>query len=213
MDGEVQLPLLKKPPTTLQELLNPTGDQHPTNFKTQIRSYNAMFAMTSMGEKVDHRINDGRWPYIFKLNGQNYHRIGTLLPTDGLSPNFAQLYFYDTENEISNRINALNQSDNSHDSSIVDALVRMLDESNLLVKNFRMARDHFSGGNTHHLRLRLIGSRSTDGRVQNLPTCSKIAAIVIGDIGLDNTHRDIIVDYKEGGLQRINELHLSYMAL
>jgi len=213
MDGEVQLPLLKKPPATLQELLNPTGDQRLTNFKAQIRSYNAMFAMTSMGGKVDHRINDGRGPYIFKLNGQNHHRIGTLLPADGLSPNFAQLYFYDTENEVSNRINALNQSNNSHDSSIVDALVRMLDESNVLVKNFRMARDRFSDGNTHHLRLRLIGSRSTDGRVQNLPTCSEIAAIVVGDIGLDNTHRDIIVDYKEGGLQRINELHPSYMAL
>jgi hypothetical protein len=89
MDGEVQLPLLKKPPATLQELLNPTGDQRLTNFKAQIRSYNAMFAMTSMGGKVDHRINDGRGPYIFKLNGQNHHRIGTLLPADGLSPNFA----------------------------------------------------------------------------------------------------------------------------
>jgi len=46
---------------------------------------------------MDHRINDGRGPYIFKLNGQNHHRIGTLLPADGLSPNFAQLFFYDTE--------------------------------------------------------------------------------------------------------------------
>jgi hypothetical protein len=173
-------------------------------YKAQIRSCNAIFAMTSMSEKVDHKINDRRGPYIFKLNGQNHHRIGTLLPADGLSPNFAQLYFDDTENEVSNRINALNQSDNSHDSSIVDALVRMLDELNLLVKNICMARDHFSGGNTHHLRLRLIGSWSIDGRVQNLPTCSEIAAIVIGDIGLDNTHSDVIVDYKEGGLQRIN---------
>jgi len=172
-----------------------------------------MFAMTSMGGKVDHRINDGRGPYIFKLNNQNHHRIETLLPVDGLSPNFAQLYLYDTENEVSNRINALNQSNNSHDSSIVDALVRMLDESNLLVKNFRMARDRFSGGNTHHLRLHLIGSWSTDGRVQNLPTYSEIAAIVVGDIGLDNIHCDVIVDYKEGGLQRINELHPSYVAL
>jgi hypothetical protein len=48
--------LLKKPPATLQELLNPTGDQRSTNFKAQIRSYNAMFAMTSMGGKVDHRL-------------------------------------------------------------------------------------------------------------------------------------------------------------
>ena len=65
-----------------------------------------MFAMTSMGGKIDHRINNGRGPYIFRLNSQNHHRIGTLLPADGVNPSFAQLYFYDTDNEVPNRINA-----------------------------------------------------------------------------------------------------------
>jgi hypothetical protein len=210
--GSSQVALLKKPPVVLEELLNPASGQRSKNFKAQIRSYNSMFAMTSMGGNVDNRINDGRGPYIFRLNGQNHHRIGTLLPGDGLNPRFAQLYFYDTENEA-NRMNSLNRSDNNLDPSIVDALVRMLDESNILVKTFRMARDRFRGGNIHHLRLRLIGSRSTDGREHNLPTCSEIAAIIVGDIGVENAHRDVIVDYKEGGLQRINELHPSYMAL
>jgi hypothetical protein len=213
MEGQVKLPLLKKPPVFLEELLNPAGGHRSKNFKAQIRSYNSIFAMTSMGGNVDKTINDGRGPYIFRLNGQNHHRIGTLLPGDGLIPRFAQLYFYDTENEVPNRMNTLNRSDSNLDPSIVDSLVQMLDESNVLVKIFRMARDHFRGGNIHHLRLRLIGSRSTDGRDHNLPTCSEIAAIIVGDIGVDNAHRDVIVDYKEGGLQRINELHPSYMAL
>jgi hypothetical protein len=51
------LHLLKKLHATLQELLNPAGDHHSKNLKAQIRSYNAMFAMTSISEKVDHRIN------------------------------------------------------------------------------------------------------------------------------------------------------------
>jgi hypothetical protein len=203
MEGQVKLPLLKKPPVVLEELLNPVGGQRSKNYKAQIRIYNSMFAMTSMGGNVDKKINDGRGPYIFRLNGQNHHRIGTLLPGDGLNPRFAQLYFYDTENEVTNRMNSLNRSDNDLDHSIVDALVRMLDESNILVKTFRMARDRFRGGNIHHLRLRLIGSRSTDGREHNLPTCSEIAAIIVGDIGVENAHRDVIVDYKEGGLQNI----------
>jgi hypothetical protein len=101
-----------------------------------------MFAMTSMGRNVDKKINDGRGPYIFRLHGQNHHRIGTLLTHDGLNPHFAQLYFYDTENEVPNRMNSLNCSDD-FDSFNVDALVRMLDESNILVKTFRMARNRF----------------------------------------------------------------------
>jgi hypothetical protein len=89
----------------------------------------------------------------------------------------------------------------------------MLDESNLLVKIFRMARYRFRESNIHHLRLCLIESRSTDGRVQNLPICFEIVAIIVGDIGIENAYRDVIVDFKKGGLQRINELHPSYMSL
>ncbi|KAF3973852.1 hypothetical protein CMV_002762 [Castanea mollissima] len=215
MEGKVKLPLLKKPPPLIDELLDPLGSQRSKTFRTQIRTYNAMFAMTSMGGKVDSRINDGRHPYIFKLNGQNHHRIGTLLPNDGQDPQFAQLYFYDTENEVENRMNIFSNGeiDSDLDPSIVDALVQMFDETNTLVKIFRMSRDRFFDTDVHHLRLRLIGSRTTDGREYNLPTCSEIAAIIIGDIGAENAHRDIIVELKEGGLQRINVLHPSYMAL
>ena len=99
------------------------------------------------------------------------------------------------------------------DPSIVDALVQMFDESNTLVKIFRMSRDHFIDTDVHRLRLCLIGSRTTDGREYNLPTCSEIAAIIVGDIGVENAHRYIIVELKEEGLQRINVLHPSYMAL
>ena len=76
-----------------------------------------------------------------------------------------------------------------------------------------MSRDRFIDTDVHQLRLRLIGSRTIDGREYNLLTCSEIAAIIVGDIGAENSHRDIIVDLKEGGLQHTNLLHPSYMAL
>nr|KAJ0189747.1 hypothetical protein LSAT_V11C800411720 [Lactuca sativa] len=63
--------------------------------------YNSMFSFTSM--KVDSSINKGNTPYIFRLNGQNYHSIGSLLPSNGCQPRFSQLCIYDTENETSNR--------------------------------------------------------------------------------------------------------------
>ena len=170
-----------------------------------------MFAMTSMGGKVDNRVNDGRGPYIFRLNGQTHRRIGTLLPNNGEDPQFARLYFYDIENEVQHRMNALSSSpvNKDHDSSIVDALVQIFDESNSLVKVFCICRDHFIERDIYHLRLRLIGSRTTDGRECNLPSCFEIAAIIVGDIGVDNAYRDIIVELKEEGLHRINELHPS----
>lgn len=79
----------------------------------------------------------------------------------------------------------MNHSNNDLDHSIFDALVQMLDESNILVKTFRISRDRFKGGDIYNLRLRLI------------------AVIIVDDIGVENAHHDVIVDYKEGGLQSI----------
>ena len=64
-----------------------------------------MFAFTSIRGKIDISINQGEGPPQFILHGQNFHKIGFLVPSNGQHPKFSQLYIYDTENEISNRIN------------------------------------------------------------------------------------------------------------
>ncbi|KNA21891.1 hypothetical protein SOVF_039150 [Spinacia oleracea] len=75
--------------------------------KDQARMLNSIFAFTSMGGKVDSTINRGSSPYVFRLNGQNHHRIGSLLPPAGEQPRFTQLYIYDTQNEVANRISSI----------------------------------------------------------------------------------------------------------
>lgn len=102
MQGKVELPLLKEPPSPLNEFLK-NDDAQSRIVQENIRCLNGMLSFTSMGGKIDSTVNHGRGPYVFKLAGQNYHQIGSLLPTSGSSPKFAQLYIYDTENEVSNR--------------------------------------------------------------------------------------------------------------
>ena len=63
-----------------------------------------MFAMTSMGAKVIDSINDGHGPYVFKISGQVCHRVGSLIPSEGRQPGYAQLYIFDTDHKVSNRI-------------------------------------------------------------------------------------------------------------
>ena len=67
--GKVRLPLLKDPPPFLADLLNPNGDTFSKYFIKSIRSYNSMFAFTSLGAKIDMDINKGPSPYVFKING------------------------------------------------------------------------------------------------------------------------------------------------
>ncbi|CAH9085626.1 unnamed protein product, partial [Cuscuta epithymum] len=100
---------MKEPPLLLTQLIE-GADERSKHFLENIRSYNSMFSFTSMGGRVEGNVNRGRSPPIFKLHGQNYHLIGSLLPPPGARPKFAQLYIYDTENEVQNRFSSVSDS-------------------------------------------------------------------------------------------------------
>ena len=88
----------------------------------------------------------------------------------------------------------------------------MLDEHNIFAKSFRMAKERFEVEATHDLRLKLISNRASDGKIYNLPTVSAVATLIVGDIET-GSNRDIILERQSGRLQRINELHTSYLGL
>ncbi|XP_019435271.1 PREDICTED: uncharacterized protein LOC109341753 [Lupinus angustifolius] len=208
--GKIQLPLLTTPPTTLQHLLFDNRSNDSKNYQQHIRSYNMMFAFTSPGAKLDRSFNDGRGPPTFRIQGQACHRIGSLLPMPGNAPKFAQLYIYDTENEIQNRLVGLSNEGQLH-AQIVCNLSAMLDEHNTHVKSFRMAKERYQFSRISDLKLKLISDRVSDGRIYNLPSVSEVAALIVGDV--DNpSKRDIVLEKQSGQLKRINELHTSYLA-
>ncbi|KAI5420168.1 hypothetical protein KIW84_044089 [Lathyrus oleraceus] len=207
--GKVQLPLLKPAPKVLQHLLFDNESCESKNFQQQIRMYNVMFAFTSPGAKVDNRFNNGRCPPNFRIQGQSCHRIGSMLPMPGQNPRFAQLYVYDTENEIENRMHGF-RSKSGVDVNIVRKLSEMLYEHNVHAQSFRMARDRLCEEGVSDLKLRLISERRNDGRIYNQPTVSEVAALIVGDVDTAEK-RDIIVQKQCGELQRIDEYHTSYL--
>jgi len=104
-----------------------------------------------------------------------------LLPPEGNPLRFTQLYIYDTENEVSNRIASLNRDNNLRlDPNIVEGLLKMFDEHNQRAKVFRMVKDQFKDQDLHPIRLRLIGIREKDGRLYSLPTTTELAALIVG---------------------------------
>ena len=100
------LPPFKEAPHSYKEYFNGV-DSKSKFFLKNIRRFNSMFAFTSMGGKIDRSINHGNAPFIYRISGENYHALGNLLPSRGQNPVFSQLYIYDTENEVSNRINVV----------------------------------------------------------------------------------------------------------
>ncbi|KAF7827385.1 uncharacterized protein G2W53_018549 [Senna tora] len=212
--GKVQLPLMKKSPKMLEKLLL-MNDARSRDFRKRIRSYNNMFAFTSMGGKIDNSANDGKGPYVFRLHGQNMHLMGGLFPLPDEKPRFSQLYIYDTDNELSNRMRISSSSGEGEpcDATIILQLSQMLDSLNPLVKVFRSVKDHPSASNRDNLKLKLIKKRHSDARVYNLPTTDEIAALIVGDFDIANGERDIIVRKRSDTLQRIDELHPLYLPI
>lgn len=115
--GRVLLPLYRQPPKRLYDLYH-NSDKKSRYFQKNTRSFNTMFAMTSMGGKINRQMNVGGGPPIFVMNGENYHQIGSLLPMPGGSPKFAQLYVYDTDNEITNRLSVVRYNESYSTSSL-----------------------------------------------------------------------------------------------
>ncbi|GJX50694.1 putative PIF1 DNA helicase/replication protein A1-like protein [Tanacetum coccineum] len=210
--GKVELTNeVPEPPPLLKELIT---NQHPksANFIDNIRRYNSMFAFTSMGGKQDTSVNTGQSPYCYRLHGENYHLARPLLPETGKPTKFAQLYIFDTENEIQNRISTVSYAESSSskngqlDYKLTTDIRDLLDEINSLVKDFRMAGERIRSSDDKKVSLR-------DGRQYNLPTASEVASLIVGDFDSTEHKRDVILQCQDGDFKRISELHPSYLAL
>ena len=99
------------------------------------------------------------------------------------------------------------------DYQLTSDLRDMLDSINPLVKEFRMAGERIRTKDDQSLKLKLIGTRTRDGRDYNLPTGSEVAALIVGDFDETKNKRDIILHRQDGDLKRISELHPSYLAM
>ncbi|KAL4563839.1 hypothetical protein LXL04_027887 [Taraxacum kok-saghyz] len=154
-------------------------------FRETIRAYNTNFSFASMGVSLDQFLANNRdGVYTFRVCGGIYHRIDQLVPRDG-RPRYLQLYFYDSENEMLNRLEWPNL-----DREIVQILTRVL-ASNPYVATFRTLADL---GPLDNYRVTLNASLELDQRVYNRPTTSEVAGIwVEGNNNITAYKRSIVV--------------------
>ena len=98
------------------------------------------------------------------------------------------------------------------DENIIIGIKNMLDNHNHYAQKFRMARDKLQSTAIPELKLKLISERRTNGRLYNLPTTTKVVALIVGDEHTSDK-RDIIIEKQSGLLKRIHELHPAYLPL
>jgi len=109
--GSVVIPPLAATPPELLDLLTHPRSQ-AKHFRENLRAFNSVFAFTSVGVDLDHTVaNNAVGAYCFRVHGQVYHRIGSLFPDHGQAPKFLQIYIFDTQHELENRLNIFQNLD------------------------------------------------------------------------------------------------------
>ncbi|RCN34924.1 hypothetical protein ANCCAN_19224 [Ancylostoma caninum] len=143
--------------------------------------------MTSFGTTAT--VEETGFMLTFKVKGQVYHRIGSLLPRPDENPRLLQ-------------IEEMKSSKLTND--------RMFYQHNNLVKLFKTSLERMP---TDEYKVVIRADKRPTGEHErrfNAPTVNEAAVVIVGE---DFDRRDIIIQKRNNSLQRISETHRSYDAL
>lgn len=161
--------------------------------------------MTSFG--ADKNVSLPGFSPTFSIQGQVYHRIGSIFPMPNQQPTFMQIYFIGDEDVQAQRRCELIPG---VDRIIVDELQRLLHEQNQLVRSFKTAVENMPD---ETYKIVIHSDRTPRGeheRRYNAPVTNDIAALIVGNHG---SPRDIILSARNGNLVRVSDTHRFYDAL
>jgi hypothetical protein len=175
-------------------------------FKKIVRGYNNHFAFTSFGVQYDKDLFKAyKGIYTFRVQGQVHHYVNQFVPENN-SPFYMQLYFYDTDNEVQNRMKI---SSNFAEPTLI-VLIEIL-KTNPYSKFFRSLSDIT---NLHDHQIRIRCDPGLDQRVFNTPTASQVAAIWVEDDENANVRvRDITIYGHSGNSHRVHYYYGCYDSL
>ncbi|UYV60223.1 hypothetical protein LAZ67_1000470 [Cordylochernes scorpioides] len=200
--GRVSLPAIESPPEPIFSLLS---GLHPLSksFLLHIRRYNSIFQMTSFGARQV--VEQGYMP-TFKVQGQVYHVIGSLLPEPDSEHKFLLIYFIDNyESQVTARCNMTANLNRD----LVRSLQDLLHAHNHYIQSFKAALETLP---QNHADYRVIIHSDKlppeeHERRYNAPMTNEIALLMVGQ---EFGPRDIELHCRNNLTQRISEIHQAY---
>lgn len=184
-------------------------------FRKDAVRYNNALAWTS--EAIDNgHVDEAVGAFTFRVQGTVCHKLGPLIHEHGKKPQFAQIYNIDASQEA---LDARMDHNNGIDRDILHRLQTVLKQMNPFVNALKdCATRVLEGDDPDQARVVLkqcLPSRADRG-THNHPTCDEVATVMTGMDNIEHKtrlERDIVVETREGGLQRISYSHSSYFPL
>jgi hypothetical protein len=175
--GEIQLPAFPAVPVELSSVIL------SSHVRQNIRAYNMSLAMASVGHKTA-GLPDG----MFVLGGQACHRIGSLAPSSGRPPAFAQIYLLDSDAAAMRRMEVFGR-DCPFQRQVLLSLHNLLLQHNPCVRQF-------------------VAAARGDAPRFSWSCVDDISGMQVGAMVVDSgEHRDIVVQRVDGPLMFIHDGH------
>jgi hypothetical protein len=202
--GKVNLLPLNPPPEPLESLMSGLTSRSK-HFLESMRKYNSCLQMTSFG--ASNEVCEPGFMPTFKIQGQVYHRLGSLLPAPNTNHQFLQIYFMgDEQRQAEQRSSIFSGTD----LAVILDLQRMLHQHNAYVNIFKTALQRMP---SDEYRIVIRADKTPAGEHErrfNAPTANEVAVVIVGN---EFDRRDIILHKRDDQLQRVVETHRSYDAL
>lgn len=135
----------------------------------------------------------------FKIGGQVYHLIGSILPPSSQNSQFLQIYFISDADQLSLRSNIAP----TLNIDLINELQIALNSHNIYLRSFKQ-------NSSYNLKLTIHSDRPMQIAHPvryNAPAVNEVPVLLVDE---EKGPREIVLHGRDGQLKRVSELHRSY---
>lgn len=196
-NGKVKLEALREPPQTMRKLLL-EDTEDGKHFRQNTWKYNMAFTMTSFG--ADRDLTQRGFFTTFKIQGQCYHLLGSLLPPPNEEARYLQVYFLNGEEQAQQRCR-LNEGTRE---DLIQELQSILHNTHPYVASFKYALEHMEE-QEHKIVIHADKKPPTEhARRFNAPNSQEVAILMVAE---EHGPRDVILRQIDDKLISIRDTH------
>ncbi|XP_073271338.1 uncharacterized protein [Primulina huaijiensis] len=158
-------------PIVLLELFKDPSSSLAILFRRKVRLYNIVFSFTSFGVRLyKELVSLQRGVYTFRASGQIFHSLPPLI-RNSYGPRYFQLYFWDNDNELENKMSVFPDADVDRELMVLLMDIMKVNRYAQLLKRINQY------SSIKNLRLHISKNVHVDQRCYNSPSADQVAAI------------------------------------
>jgi hypothetical protein len=182
------------------------------HFCQHIWNYNNTLSFTSLCAEIDRTTQGQPGVYTFRISGNLYHNVRSVIPTADRSSGFAQIYVIGGNNLVE-AMHRIRQSKSPLLMSLMMELQQFLTTHNSYAKFYCNVQLHLHKAPHSEFVLKQVIPAGFNRKISNKPSVDEVAMVVESSNDASIGPRDILLQKADGEPVKITNQHSGYLAL